>query len=142
VADASLGPVLLVEDDEPLVAIVQRHLTAHGIPTRVASSAEEAAALLAKGLQPALVLLDINLPGDSGWSLLRSEAYSAAGSPAVVVVSATRVPSSRLREFGVRGYLPKPFSIETLLETARRYATDRPAAATENLEEPMDAETR
>jgi len=33
-------------------------------------------------------------------------------------------------------------AIDTLLETARRYATDRPDATTETLEEPMDTEIR
>jgi DNA-binding response OmpR family regulator len=106
--------------------MLARHLAAHDMPTRIAASAEEGERILADGLRPALVLLDINLPGESGWSILRSPAYAAAGSPRVVVVSATRIPSSRLREYGVAGYLPKPFAMDTLLETARRYTTARP----------------
>ena len=141
-AEQRTGPVLLVEDDEPLVAIILRHLTAHGIPTDVARSAEEAVSLLDSGVRPALIFLDINLPGDTGWSILRSRAYRDAGSPSVVVVSATRIPSARLREYGIKGYLPKPFSIDTLLETARRYATARPAGTAEPTEEPMDMEIR
>jgi DNA-binding response OmpR family regulator len=142
VTEPSSNVVLFVEDDEPLVAIIVRHLTAHGIAIRVAPSAEEADRLLGTGIRPALIFLDINLPGDTGWSLLRSQAYEDAGSPPVVVVSATRIPSSRLREYGIDGYLPKPFSIDTLLETARRYTTDRPAGTAQTLEEPMDVEIR
>ena len=71
-AERIAGPVLLVEDDEPLVAILVKHLEAHGLTARAASSAEEAVRLLETGLRPALVLLDINLPGDTGWSLLAS----------------------------------------------------------------------
>ncbi len=126
--------VLLVEDDESLAAMLARHLTAHDLPTRIAASAEEGERLLAGGLRPALVLLDINLPGGSGWSILRSPAYVEAGSPRVVVVSATRIPSSRLREYGVAGYLPKPFAMDTLLETARRYTTDGPVEAEGSLD--------
>ena len=136
------GTVLLVEDDEALGAIVLKHLAAHRIPTRVVASAEDAIALLSAGIRPALIFLDINLPGDSGWSLLRSPVYADAGSPSVVVVSATRIPGARLREYGIKGYLPKPFSIDTLLETARRFTTDRPADATEPFVEPMDVEIR
>jgi DNA-binding response OmpR family regulator len=116
--------ILMVEDDAPLAAIVARHLAAHGLPTEVVSSAEDAELRLTAGLRPDLVLLDINLPGETGWSLLRGRAYAAAGRPRVLVVSATRISSSRLHEFGVTGYLPKPFAMETLLETVRRYAAE------------------
>ena len=140
--DAAQGQVLIVEDDEPLAAIVARHLASHGHPNEVVSSAEGAERRLAAGLRPSLILLDINLPGDTGWSLLRGRAYAAAGRPRVVVVSATRVSSSRLREFGVAGYLPKPFAMETLLETVRRSAAGQPGDddALIELQDPMDVE--
>lgn len=114
-------PILIVEDDDQLATIVARHLIAHGLPTEVVRSAEEAERRLAAGPRPSLLLLDINLPGETGWSLLRGPAYAAAGRPRVVVVSATRISSTRLREFGIAGYLPKPFAMETLLETVRRH---------------------
>ncbi len=116
------GLVLMVEDDASLATIVARHLVAHGQTTEVVGSAEEAERRLTSGPRPDLVLLDINLPGETGWSLLRGAAYAAAGRPRVLVVSATRIPSARLREFGVTGYLPKPFAMQTLLETVRRCA--------------------
>lgn len=128
-ADLRISSVLLVEDDEPLAAFMARHLTAHHMPTIVVPSAEDAEREFESGLRPALVLLDINLPGETGWSLLRSPAYAAAGRPPVVVVSATRVPATRLREFGVAGYLPKPFAMDTLLETAQRYALGKGSAS-------------
>ena len=87
-------------------------------------SAEDAERRLAAGLRPDLVLLDINLPGETGWSLLRGQAYAAAGRPRVVVVSATRISSARLHEYDIAGYLPKPFAMETLLETVRRHTAE------------------
>ena len=75
---------------------------------------------LERGLRPALVLLDLNLPGDTGWDLLRGPALAAAGSPPVVIASATTVSPKRLAEFGVAGYLPKPFPLETLVATVER----------------------
>jgi DNA-binding response OmpR family regulator len=123
-------PILLVEDDDQLAAFVARHLIAHDLPTEVVHSAEAAERRMHGGLRPSLVLLDINLPGETGWSLLRGAAYAAAGRPRVVVVSATRISSSRLREFGIAGYLPKPFAMETLLETVRRHTADEVGAGT------------
>ena len=139
--DTGSAQVLLVEDDEALAAVVARHLNAHGLPTEVVHSSEEAERRLDAGLRPSLVLLDINLPGETGWSLLRGRAYLAAGRPRGIVVSATRISSSRLREFGVAGYLPKPFAMETLLETVRRYTADEAVGdVAGELREPMDVE--
>jgi DNA-binding response OmpR family regulator len=114
--------VLLVEDDLPLARIVAGHLKARGHEARVATSVEDAVELLRTGFRPTVVLLDINLPGASGWSLLRGGELAAAGSPPVYVVSATSIPSVRLREFNVAGFLPKPFALPTLIDVVERVA--------------------
>jgi DNA-binding response OmpR family regulator len=116
-----LGPVLLVEDDEQLAYVVARHLRARQYAVEVAASAEEAGRLLASGLRPTIVLLDINLPDESGWGFLRSGRLATAGSPPVYIVSATTVSASRLHEFGVAGYLPKPFALPTLMGIVERH---------------------
>ncbi len=115
-----MSRVLLVEDDALLAGIVARHLRARGDEVTVAGSEEGAVEALRAGYRPTVVLLDINLPGDSGWSLLRSSWLTEAGSPPVFVVTATAVPPARLREFGVAGSLPKPFALETLVEVVER----------------------
>ena len=105
--------LMIIEDDETLVA----------------PSAEAAETLLAERARPDLILLDINLPGDTGWSVLRSTAYDAAGRPPVIVASAMAVSPARLREFAVAGYLPKPFALDTLRSTLDRVLeteTNRP----------------
>src|SRR5664280_3049072 len=112
--------VLMIEDDLSLVGIVVRHLRLRGHDARAAASVEEATEMLRSGFRPTVVLLDINLPGASGWSLLRGPELAAAGSPPVYVVSATSIPSARLREFNVAGFLPKPFALPTLVEMVER----------------------
>jgi two-component system, OmpR family, phosphate regulon response regulator OmpR len=118
--DPATRPLLLVEDDETLGNILARHLRAHGHPVVIAGSTEETIAALLRGLRPSMLLLDINLPGETGWSVLRSDAFKAAGSPPVVVASAMSVDPARLREFGIAGYLPKPFGLDTLRSTIER----------------------
>jgi DNA-binding response OmpR family regulator len=113
--------VLLVEDDESLCRIVSRYLRGQGFRVEVASSSEAAEESLRGGLRPALVLLDLNLPGDTGWDLLRGDAIASAGAPPVVITSATTVSPKRLAEFAVAGYLPKPFPLETLVATVERF---------------------
>jgi two-component system sensor histidine kinase ChiS len=127
----SVGPLLFVEDDESLRLIVARHLRSHGFTVEEAASMEEAIAQLSDGCRPSLVLLDLNLPGGTGWDLLRGSALADAGAPPVVITSATTVSPKRLAEFHVAGYLPKPFPLETLVQTVERViaeegATQRP----------------
>jgi two-component system, OmpR family, KDP operon response regulator KdpE len=113
--------VLFVEDDAGLAGIVVRHLRARGHDARVAGSAEDAIEMVAAGFLPSVVLLDINLPGASGWDLLRSGGLGLdPAAPAIYIVSATNVPPARLREFGVAGFLPKPFALPTLIEVVER----------------------
>lgn len=112
--------ILIVEDDEALRTTLARHLRAHGYGVIEAESGEDALAALRGGHRPGLLILDINLPGETGWALLRDPALAAAGSPPVVIATATAVNPSRLREFNVAGYLPKPFPLETLVSTIER----------------------
>jgi DNA-binding response OmpR family regulator len=114
------GRVLIVEDDESLRQIISRHLRAQGYEVDEASSAEGAARAIESGLRPGVVILDLNLPGDTGWDLLRGPALAVAGSPPVIITSATTVSPKRLAEFGCAGYLPKPFPLETLVATLER----------------------
>jgi DNA-binding response OmpR family regulator len=112
--------ILLVEDDDSLRRILVRHLRNLGFLVEEATSAEEAAEALEAGLRPSVILLDLNLPGDTGWDLLRGPSIATAGGPPVVITSAVTVDPRRLEEFGVAGYLPKPFPLETLVATIER----------------------
>jgi DNA-binding response OmpR family regulator len=114
-------PVLIVEDDENLRTVLALSLRARGFQVQEATSAEDAVEALASGLRPRLVLLDLNLPGASGWDLLREPQLAKAGSPPVVITSAVAISPRRLTEVRVAGYLPKPFSLATFLATVERF---------------------
>src|SRR6478609_41263 len=92
--------LLIVEDDESLRRIVVRHLRAQGYRVAEADSAEAAVEALEGGLRPEVVILDLNLPGDTGWDLLRGPALDAAGRPPVIITSATTVSPKWLDAFG------------------------------------------
>jgi two-component system cell cycle response regulator DivK len=127
-ASGSDGSVLLVDDDDVFVDLVQRHLQAHGYAVATAGSVTAARELLKKD-HPALLILDINLPDDSGWALLRDDSLTAAGSPPVVIMSGTQIRPERLREFHVSGYLPKPVSMSLLTSCIDRFINEPGAAA-------------
>ena len=112
--------ILLIEDDTVFAQVVTSHLMAHGHSVVVATEAAEARRRLASGIRPDLVLLDVNLPDESGWALLRDGTLAAAGGPPVVIVSGTAISPRRLAEFRLAGYLPKPFPTETLTAIVER----------------------
>jgi len=105
--------VLLVEDEVTLRRIVARNLTSRGVEVSEAGTAAEAVRAVTVQ-HPDLVLLDINLPDQTGWEVLR-ELKRRGNQVPTVVVSAVRVSQSRLDEFHPLAYLPKPFPIEALL---------------------------
>lgn len=105
--------VLVVEDEAPLRLILRRNLEHRGIQVTEAGTVAEALAA-ARGDPPDLLVLDINLPGGSGWDVLRELGVTGPVPPSVVM-SAGRVPRERLREFGVVAFLPKPFPIDALV---------------------------
>mgnify|MGYP001251471089 CR=1 FL=1 len=113
--------VLVVEDEARLRQVVVRNLTARGHQVRdVATAADAVQAVLNE--RPDLMLLDINLPDQSGWDVLRTLRSQGIEVP-TVVVSAVRIVPSRLAEFRPVAYLSKPFPLESLLRLVRGDST-------------------
>jgi DNA-binding response OmpR family regulator len=105
--------VLLVEDEVPLRRVVARNLTSRGVQVREAGTAFEAIQAAITD-PPDLLLLDINLPDQTGWDVLR-ELKRRGNELPTIVVSAVRIGQQRLEEFHPLAYLPKPFPIDALL---------------------------
>jgi DNA-binding response OmpR family regulator len=114
---ADQGPrfrrVLLVEDEEVLRKVIARNLTSRGVEVYEAGTAADAVRA-ATTERPDLLLLDINLPDQTGWEVLRKLKRQGTDVP-TIIVSAVRVSQSRLEEFQPLAYLPKPFPIDALL---------------------------
>src|ERR687888_189165 len=64
------GPILVVEDDPACRELISSVLVADGYETREAGTAEEALAL-AREVRPAVVIVDVVLPAQSGYELCR-----------------------------------------------------------------------
>jgi DNA-binding response OmpR family regulator len=115
--------VLLVEDEDRLRTVIARNLTSRGIAVREVGTAGEAITV-ATNERPDLLLLDINLPDQTGWDVLRELNRRGSNVP-TIVLSAVRVSQSRLDEFHPLAYLPKPFPIEALLRLVLAAARSR-----------------
>jgi DNA-binding NarL/FixJ family response regulator len=120
---SSAAAVLVVDDDETTRAFLADVLARVGIPTRLAASGFEALELAASE-RPAVVLLDISMPGISGYETCHElrELYGPA--LPIVFLSGERVePYDRAAGLllGADDYLLKPVSQDELLARIRTF---------------------
>ncbi len=120
--------ILLVEDDELLLEVMAEALKRAGHSFTTARTGDEAVEQ-AYRLRPEIVLLDIDLPGQSGY-LVAAKLKVTNPSPKVIFVTALpRGQSDRVAAFlGVDGILHKPFTMQKLLSSVERMLTVRKAA--------------
>jgi two-component system, OmpR family, phosphate regulon response regulator PhoB len=109
---------ILVVDDEPdIVALVAYHLAKSGY--RVSTAATGADALeIARQERPALLVLDLMLPGLSGFDVLEQlRADPDTQDVAVLMLTARKEEPDRIRglSLGADDYLTKPFSPQELV---------------------------
>src|SRR5882757_11461035 len=110
-------PIVLVADDEPsMVAMLSSHLRSKGYTVLEASDGDQAWELAHEHL-PNLVLLDVMMPGMSGWEVCRKirEAVSLAHTGVIMLTGI----GENLNEmtsplYGADAYLDKPFEFADL----------------------------
>jgi DNA-binding NarL/FixJ family response regulator len=116
------GSILVVDDDPGVRALIASILDAAGHAVREAQTGEDALAA-ARAEQPALVLLDVCLPGLGGYSILRDLRKLRGEELPVVFVSGERthpLDSASGLFLGADDYIVKPFHPEELLARIER----------------------
>lgn len=110
-------PVLVVDDDEGIREVLTHCLALEGYAVRAARDGLEALTLLAEPPPPALVLLDLMMPGLDGMGFLtRSAGASWPGGTRVVLMTAKGVvPPQVTADARVAEVLKKPLDLEGLL---------------------------
>ena len=119
--------ILIVEDNPQSLKLVRDILQAKGYQTLEAETGEEGVRL-ARERQPALILMDIQLPGINGIEALhRLRADPVTSSTPVIAVTASVMTQdrSRIMDAGFDGFQSKPISVNQLL-AAVRDALDKP----------------
>jgi two-component system cell cycle response regulator DivK len=113
--------ILIVEDNSRNLKLVRDTLQVRGYQTVEAGTGEEGVQL-ARERRPALVLMDIHLPGISGIEALEQlRADPTTRAIPVVAVTASVMDQSRQKVMaaGFDGFQGKPISVRELLETVR-----------------------
>ena len=122
--------IVLIEDNEKNRKLARDVLTHQGYRVVEAESAEDGLALVARE-RPALILMDIHLPGIDGIEALRRlRADAGTRDIPVLAVTASAMTHDRQKILaaGFDGYQPKPISVRPFLAAVRE-ALDRAAGA-------------
>src|SRR5262245_43765881 len=108
--------IVVVEDDASMSQAIERLLHTEGFVAVMMSSAEAALEADAARIADCLIL-DIHLPGMSGFDLYRRVTESGKDLPAIFITAHDeRANREEARRMGASSYLPKPFSGRALLD--------------------------
>ncbi len=131
--------ILVVEDDPKLSAVLRQGLKEQGFATDTARDATLGLEL-ARSTEYDAIVLDVMLPGRSGFDLLRDLRGRGSHVP-VLVLSARSAVEDRIRglDLGADDYLPKPFDFHELLARIRAI-TRRPLVEPQTLLRVADLE--
>jgi len=125
------GRILVVEDEESMVAGLEYALEREGYEVLLARDGESALTTL-RSQAPDLVLLDVMLPRRSGFDVLRALRREGRTVP-VIVVTAKGQEIDKVHGFdlGADDYVTKPFSLAELLARIRARLRRRAADASD-----------
>jgi CheY-like chemotaxis protein len=116
--------VLVIDDDQAVREMMQRHLTSHGFSVVTAENGYEGLAL-ARKLKPAVITLDAIMPGLDGWSVLGALKAGEETSSIPVVIVTVMDKAEHSHSLGATEFLPKPIDWDRLIETLARYTGNK-----------------
>jgi DNA-binding response OmpR family regulator len=110
--------ILVIEDEPNVGEVVQLYLRRAGFSVTLAQDGLKALELLDNQL-PALVILDLMLPGVDGWEITRR--LRARSDVPIIMLTARRAEIDRIAglELGADDYVVKPFSPQELVSRVR-----------------------
>jgi len=121
---ASLGRVLVVDDDDVIRQLITVNLELEGFEVATAVDGQDCLDKVVD-VDPVVVTLDIMMPRLDGWeaaSRLRSDPRTAGVKVVLLSARAQEADLQRGDRIGVDAYLTKPFDPDELIATVRRLA--------------------
>ncbi|HEV2012110.1 MAG TPA: response regulator [Candidatus Limnocylindria bacterium] len=116
---AAGAPILVVDDDPEILAMLRDFLEGEGLSVRTASNGAEALDALDE-LVPSIILLDMRMPVLDGWGFAERLRARQLTYP-IVVMTAAESARRWAEEIGANGYIAKPFDVNELLQTIERH---------------------
>jgi two-component system, chemotaxis family, chemotaxis protein CheY len=113
--------ILIVDDNDDVRESFVMLLMMHGYKATGASSGFGALRRLRDGMRPAVVVLDLRLPGMNGWEVLdHMQSDPVLAAIPVVMVSGDVHEAHKAEAHGLKNFLRKPVDPEALLEAIAR----------------------
>lgn len=113
--------ILVVDDDVPILVLMQNLLREFGFEPMTAASGNEAIEI-ARSRQPSLVLLDKHMPGMSGGDVIRVLRDDAGMSQLpILILSGEPVSKKELTLLRADGAVLKPFDVMALVQQIREH---------------------
>lgn len=113
-------PVLIVEDDTDLLAMMEMVLLGEGYHVSTAMNGREALDRIDEEM-PGLILLDMKMPVMDGWQFADEFRIRHDHAVPIVVVTAARDAKVWAQEVGAEGFLAKPFDIDDLIRAVDKH---------------------
>jgi two-component system, OmpR family, alkaline phosphatase synthesis response regulator PhoP len=115
--------ILVVDDDDSIRELVSMIIEARGYEVETAQDGAEALARLVRPTPPALVLLDLMMPGVDGVTFLREfRSRPQFEDVPVVVLTGDARAIRRIDGLEVQDCMSKPIELDDLVRTVERYA--------------------
>ncbi|HEV2718855.1 MAG TPA: response regulator [Thermoanaerobaculia bacterium] len=113
--------ILVVDDDVPILILMQSLLREFGFEPVTAASGNDAVEL-ARGRRPSLVLLDKHMPGMNGQDVIRAlrDDVGLAQLP-ILILSGEPVTKQELGTLRADGAVLKPFDVMALVKQIREH---------------------
>jgi CheY-like chemotaxis protein/anti-sigma regulatory factor (Ser/Thr protein kinase) len=114
--------ILVVDNEEADRELLVHLLEPLGFELRTAASGHDALDLLAAGLQPDAILMDLAMPGIDGWETIRRLRQLEQASASIAIVSANAFDKGLENDAGIRpeDYILKPVRHSELLDWLER----------------------
>lgn len=115
--------ILVIDDDDSIRELLELILEAHGFAVETAENGADALQRLGTLPPPALILLDLMMPGMDGLAFLKElRSHATLAAVPVVVLSGDSTAGRRLGTLDVQGCMLKPIELDDLVRTASQYA--------------------
>ena len=115
---------ILMVDDDKAICIIIRQAFVDDFEVLIANDGEAALGIL-RSDKPALVLLDIRMPGMSGLEVLRQIKVEALSTPVWMLTAEEDMATAmQALDLGAAGYQTKPFSIDRIREIVHSSLAD------------------